>query len=76
MDERQNFLLLSLLEVVPLVQNLLYECKFWDQELVWFCVQVCQIHFLAELIAVNITTFVLIQVVYELSGLILGVEHS
>ena len=38
--------------------------------------QVCQIHFLAELIAVNVTTFVLVQVVYELSGLILGVEHS
>ena len=76
MDKRQNSLLLTLLEVVPLVKNLLDECKFWDQVLVWFCVQVCQIYFLAELTAVNITAFVLIQMVYELPGLILRVEHS
>ena len=75
-DEFKNFLLLSLLEMVPLTQYFLDESELWDEELVRLLMQVVQVYTLAELTLINITALVFIKQVCKRSSLIFREEDS
>lgn len=62
--------------MVPLAQNFLNKGKLRDLETVSFLVHVVQWDLLAELVLIDVSTLVLIHVVWKFARLIFGKDHT